>query len=113
MSNGYSPLYDSSELIGEPDLKIKLLKSINCTKHLIEYINETIIRLKSLVVPIQKNTIHNELVCHFVNYKNLSEKKLKNIADGESQILLETLKEIENYEITMKEFSGNFLLSET
>lgn len=112
MTNGYKPLYDSSEFIDEPDSKTKLLKSINSTKHLIEYINETIIRLQSLVVPIQKNTIHNELVYHFVNYKDLSEKKLKNIADGELQILLETLKEIENYEITMNEFSGKFLLSE-
>jgi hypothetical protein len=112
MTNGYKPLYNSFELIDEPDLKIKLLKSINSTKHLIEYIKETISRLQSLVVPIQKNGIHNELVQHFVNYKDLSEKKLKNIADGELQILLETLKEIENYEITMNEFSGKFLLSE-
>ena len=112
MSNGYKPLYDNSELIDEPDSKIKLIKSINSTKHLIEYIKETIIRLQSLVVPVQKNAIHNELVQHFDNYKNLSEKKLKNIADGELQVLLETLKEIENYEITMNEFTGNFLLSE-
>lgn len=112
MTNGYKPLYDSSELIDEPDSKIKLLKSINSTKHLIEYIKETIIRLQSLVVPIQKNTIHNELINHLVHYKDLSEKKLKNISDGELQILLETLKEIENYEITMNEFTGDFLLSE-
>lgn len=112
MTNGYKPLYDSSELIDEPDQKIKLLKSINSTKHLIEYISETIIKLQSLVVPIQKNTIHNELVYHFVHYKGLSEKKLKNIADREFQILLETLKEIENYEITMNEFSKKFLLFE-
>jgi hypothetical protein len=112
MANGYKPLYNSSELIDEPDSKIKLLKSTNSTKHLIEYIKETISRLQSLVVPIQKNAIHNELVQHFVNYNDLSEKKLKNIADGELQILLETLKEIENHEIIMNEFSGKFLLSE-
>ncbi|PQJ78403.1 SEC-C domain-containing protein [Polaribacter porphyrae] len=112
MSNVYKPLYSNSELIDEPDSKIKLIKSINSTKHLIEYIKETIIRLQSLVVPVQKNAIHNELVQHFDNYKNLSEKKLKNITNGELQILLKTLKEIENYEITMNEFTGKFLLSE-
>ncbi len=112
MTNGYNPLYTSSELIDEPDSKIKLTKSINSTKHLIEYIEETIIRLQSLVVPVQKSTIHNELVQHFIHYKDLSKKKLKNISDGELQVLMETLKEIENYEITMKEFTGKFLLSE-
>lgn len=112
LGNGYKPLYTPSELIDEPDLKIKLLKSINSTKHLIEYIEEILIRLESLVVPIQKNAIHNELVQHFFHYKNLSEKKLKNIANGELKVLLKTLKEIENYEITMNNFSEKFLLSE-
>lgn len=112
MTNGYKPLYDSSELIDEPDSRIKLEKSIHSTKHLIEYVGETISRLQSLVVPIQKNTIHNELVQHFIHYKDLSEKKLKNIADGELDTLLKTLKQIENYEVTLNEFSGKFLLSE-
>ena len=112
MTNGYKPLYNNSELTDESDSKIKLLKSTNSTKHLIEYVEETISRLQSLVVPIQKNAIHNELVQHFIHYKDLSEKKLKNIADGELQTLLETLKEIENYEITMNQFSGKFILSE-
>lgn len=112
MSISYSPLYESSELIDEPNPKIKLIKSINSTEHLIEYLKETISRLKSLVVPIQKNSIHNELTEHFVDYKKLSEKKLKNIENGELQVLLKTLKEIENYEIKLNNFSAKFLLSE-
>jgi len=112
MTIGYKPLYESSELIDEPNSKIKLMKSINSTEHLIEYLKETINRLQSLVVPIQKNKIHNELVEHFINYQKLSENKLKNIANGELRILLETLKEIENYEVKMNEFSEKFLLSE-
>lgn len=113
MSNGYKPLYSSSELIDEPNPKIKLVRTINSTKHLIEYFEETITRLESLVVPIQKNTIHNELVQNFIQHKALSEKKLKNIADGKLQTLLETLKEIENHESKMNEFTNKFILSES
>jgi len=113
MANGYKPLYNSSELIDEPDSKIKLLKTINSTKHLIEYFEEIITRLQSLVVPVQKNIIHNELVQNFIQHKALSEKKLKNIADGELQTLLETLKEIENHESKMNEFTNKFILSES
>ena len=75
-------------------------------------IYETIIKIESLAVPPQKSIIHNELLEHFRTYKKLSEKKLQNIAEGEIDVLLETLKEIENYENIMNRFTEKFLLSE-
>ena len=113
MQQSYKPLYPGTELVDEPNSHLKLLKSIESTKHLIEYIENTIEKLESVVTPTQKKKLHNEILEIFETYKTLQEKKLKNVNEGEFDELLKTIKEIELYELKMNRFSEKFLLSES
>lgn len=113
MQQSYKPLYKGTELVDEPEPNLKLRRSIDSTKHLIEYIDNTVDKLESVVTPTQKKSLHNELLEVFETYKNLQEKKLKNVSDGEFDELLITIKLIEQHELRMNQFSEKFLLSES
>ncbi len=112
MNDSYKPLYKDNEIVNEPNPILKLNKSINSTNHIIEYLDNTLCKLKSVVVPIQKRLLHDELIEIFETYKDLQEKKLENVTSGEFEDLLNTIKLIEQKETQMNNFANKFLLSE-
>jgi hypothetical protein len=112
MTDSYKPLYKENELIDEPDPKLKLIKSVKSTLHLIEYLENTISRLRAVVTPIQKKNLHNELIDMFEKYKELQEQKLDNVKSGKFDELLNTIRIIEKHEKNMNNFAEKFLLSE-
>ncbi len=112
MTDSYKPIYQEHELLNEPNPKLKLIKSVNSTLHLIEYLNGTISRLKEIVTPVQKKKLHFELIELFEKSKKLQEQKLDNVKTGEFDELLNTIKSIEKHEKKMNDFAEKFLLSE-
>ncbi|MEX2410544.1 MAG: Swt1 family HEPN domain-containing protein, partial [Candidatus Paceibacterota bacterium] len=112
MLKSYHPIYKDSDFIDETDLTVKLVKSIVSTSHLITYLENTIEKLNSIVIPIQKRIVHEELVDTFKNYKLLQERKLELINNGETYKIEMILIEISDYETKMSDFAKRFLLSE-
>jgi len=112
MRDEYEPLYKPFELTDEPDPEQKLKKSIKATEHLISYLTDTNHKLNSVVVPIQKKSLHNELVQRLDRYKTLQEEKL-NLIDVKNWHELETMiKSIERHEMELKSFTLSFLSTE-
>ena len=112
MSDSYKPLFSGNELIDEENPILKFNNSIQTTKHMIEYIEDKVGKLKSIVVPVQKKSLHDELLDIFSQYLILQEKKLEKALAGEHEELLSTLKLIEQHEKQFNNFAEKFLLSE-
>lgn len=113
MSYKIQPLYKPEEITEEQDLIEKLTKITLSTKNLIKYLDDIIQKLQSVIVPVQKKQIHNELIQQFVILKDLQNIKLEQIKNSDFDSIENTAKAIQNHESDMKTFSRNFLLSES
>jgi len=109
----YQTLYKDDEIKNELNPQIKLIKSTAGLLNLINYIKTVEKKLNSIVVPIQKLELHNELVKTYVDYRKLNEKLMENAKNREFDKIKETLKEIENYKTKIDYISKMFLLSES
>lgn len=113
MSNKLKSIYKAHEINDEQDLNEKLYKIKVSTINLISYIEDTIKKLESVFVPVQKKIIHNELIQQYVILNNLQNSKLEQIKSNNFENIEDTLEAIGNHEDEMKQFSGKFLLSES
>ena len=113
MSHKLKPLYRPEEITEEKYLIEKLNKIALSTKNLINYLEDTIEKLESVIVPVQKKLIHEELVQQFTILYNLQKTKLEQIKNKDFENLESNSKAIEKHENDMKIFSGKFLLSES
>lgn len=113
MSNKLQPKFKSEEITEEQDLSEKLNKITLNTINLVNYIEDTIEKLESVIVPVQKKIIHQELIQQYIILKNLQNTKLELIRNKNFKNTESTIKAIEKHENDMKIFSGKFLLSES
>jgi len=108
----YKPLFEGDDLVNEPDQQIKLTKSTSSVYHLIKYITRIEEQLNSLIVPVQKRKIHNELLAIYSNNRLLQENLIEFASKGMINELEETALEIDNYKFKMDSFIEKFLLEE-
>ncbi len=69
----YKAIYNEREINNEPDVGQRLFKIKENTSSLISYLDDTILKLKSLTVPIHKKNVHKELLFCFERSKELQE----------------------------------------
>lgn len=113
MSNKLQPIYKPEEITEEKDLSEKLNKITLSTINLINYLEDTIQKLQSVLVPVQKKIIHEELIQQYLILNNLQNTKLEQIRNKNFENTESIIKAIEKHENDMKIFSGKFLLSES
>ena len=113
MSYKIKPLYKPEEITEEKDLIEKLNKITLSTINLINYLEDIIKKLESVIVPVQKKFIHEELIQQFTILNNLQKTKLEQIRNKDFENMESNSKAIEKHENDMKIFSGKFLLSES
>jgi hypothetical protein len=105
------PSFDKAYWEKDETILGKLSYSIMTNKEMIAYLDSVILKLESIITPIQKKFLHDELVDLFRHYRNLHSQliDIKYIQDGKVE---ETITEIRNHEEKMKKFSEKFLFSE-
>ncbi|MGO4906305.1 SEC-C domain-containing protein [Flavobacterium sp. W20_MBD1_R3] len=113
MNNKLQPIFKPEEISGEKDLNKKLNKISLSAVNLINYLDDTIKKLESVIVPVQKKIIHEELIHQYLILKNLQNTKLEQIRNKNFKNTESTIKAIEKHEKDMKIFSGKFLLFES
>ena len=105
--------YSDEEILNEQNQHLKLIKSYDNISTLISYLKEVEFKLNSLVVPIQKQEIHNATVDIYMKYRELQEQLVIFAQNKEFKKMEETSKIIANYrEEKMNPFIESFLLSE-
>lgn len=105
--------YTDNEIASEKNNFIKIYKSHENILTLIKHIKEIELRLKSLVVPVQKQEIHNQTIGIYSDYRELFEHLIDFVKKKEYDKMEESYKEIENYRLEkIDPFITNFLLSE-
>lgn len=109
----YTSNYNNLEIINEPDTVKKLSKIIENLTSLISYLDDTIIKLKSIIVPIHKKDIHKELLFCFERYKELQGALLDQTLTLDNDNISLIVNEIRSHEIKMADFSSKILLNES
>lgn len=109
----YQPVHDWQEVLNEKDLLIKLQKTKQNIEHLASYLNDTIIKLKSISTPTHKKATQRDLVNVLEKFKDLQVELLQTpIKLDEDEIKL-TITKIDEHKKVMDNFVGNFLLAES
>jgi hypothetical protein len=109
----YKPIHNEQEVLNEKELSIKLQKTKQNIEHLVSYLSETIIKLKSISTPVHKKTMQRELVNVHEKFKDLLVELLQTstrIDEGEIKM---TKTKIDEHKKVVDSFVGNFLLSES
>ncbi|MCE9540688.1 MAG: hypothetical protein K8R85_15925 [Bacteroidetes bacterium] len=109
----YKPIHDGQEVLNEKDLLIKLQKTKQNIEHLVSYLTETIIKLKSISTPVQKKTTQRELVNVLEKFKDLQVELLQTSTRLDEEEIKMTVTKIDEHKKVMDNFVGNFLLSES
>jgi hypothetical protein len=113
MSNKLEPIYKPEEITEEKDLIEKINKITLTSINLINYLDDTIEKLESVIVPVQKKILHEELIQQFKTLNILENFKLEQIRNKDFENTESTIKAIENHQNDMEIFSRKFLLSES
>lgn len=108
----YKSVHNEFEINNESNLEKKLFKIKENLTSLISYLNDTLIKLRSITVPIHKKELHNELIFCFEKQKNLQESLLEQTQTLNNEKINSIVKKIRLHEIKMNEFSSKILLSE-
>lgn len=108
----YKSVHSEFEINNEFDLVKKLLKIKENLTSLISYLNDTLIKLRSITVPIHKKELHNELIFCYEKQKNLQESLFGETLTLNSEKINTIVNEIRLHEIKMNEFSSEILLNE-
>ena len=78
----------------------------------ISYLNDTITKLKSVVAPIHKNSVHSELISCFEKDLILWKTLLNETLTLDNEKISTIVNQIKSHEQQMDEFSAKFLLNE-
>ncbi|MBA7585089.1 hypothetical protein ES708_27059 [subsurface metagenome] len=113
LSNKLEMIYSDNEIQSETNNGLKLIKTVLNLQKLIKHINNKELKLKSVVVPVQKLNIHNELIGVLEKYRILHEELVECGKTGVLKIIQDKQREIELCKKTMDDFVEKFLLHES
>ncbi len=113
LSNKLEMVFSNDEIQSETNNGLKFAKTVLNLQKLINHIKDKELKLKSVVVPVQKLTMHNEMIGVFEKYRFLHEELVECGKTGVLKQVQEKQKEIEKYKKTMDEFVKKFLLYES
>jgi hypothetical protein len=105
--------YADTEVFNESNEQLKLLKSVANLQGLINHIQDKEIKLKSVVVPIQKKNTHEEMMSILLKYRTLHEELLESGKTGVLSNVVNKEKEIDKYRIKLHEFSNKYVFEES
>lgn len=108
----YKSIHSEHEIINESDNEIKLAKIKENLTSFISYLDDKILKLRSITVPVHKKNIHKELLFCFERSKELQESLLKETLTLNNEKIIFIVNEIKSHEIEMNKFSTNILLNE-
>lgn len=108
----YKPIHNKKEIDTESDDVQKLFKIKENLSSLISYLDNTIIKLKSVTAPIHKKSIHLELLGCYEDYRELQKLLLNETLTLDNEKISNIVNQIKSHELKMDEFSTKFLLSE-
>lgn len=109
----YKPIHEGQEVLNEKDFLIKLQKTKQNIEHLVSYLNETIIKLKSISTPVHKKTMQRDLVNVLKKFMELQVELLQASTRLDEEEIKMTVTKIDEHKKVMDNFVGNFLLSES
>ncbi|WP_263603508.1 Swt1 family HEPN domain-containing protein [Chryseobacterium sp. PET-29] len=109
----YKSVHSEFEVNNESNLEKKLFKIKENLNSLISYLNDTVIKLRSITVPVHKKDLHNELIFCYERQKNLQESLLEQTLTLNNEKINSIVNEIRLHEIKMNELSSKILLSES
>ena len=109
----YKSIHNEQEVNNESNLEKKLIKIKENLTSLISYLNDTLIKLRSVTAPIHKKDLHNELIFCYERQKELQESLFEQTLTLNNEKINCIVNEIRLHEIKMNEFSSKILLSET
>lgn len=113
MLEGYDYSFTDDEIINETNDQLKLMKSVTNTKEFIANLKNKERRLKSIVIPVQKLDLHDELLEVISRFRELYETLLKSVNNGKLSDVEATQKEIDLHKAKMDEFADKYILSES
>lgn len=105
-------IHNEMEISNETDVIQKLLKIQENLSSRISYMNDTITKLKSITAPIQKKSIHSELISCFEEDMKLRKALLNETLTLDNEKINTIVNQIKSHEQKMDEFSVKFLLNE-
>lgn len=108
----YKLIHRELEIKNESDIEHKLFKIKENLNSLISYLDDTIIKLKSITVPIHKKDIHKELLFCFERYRELQESLLHQTLTLDNEKINSIVNEINLHKLEMDKFSMKILLNE-
>ena len=106
-------IYSDNEIQAETNNGLKLVKTVLNLQKLIDYIKDKEYKLRSIVVPVQKQNTHNELISVLENYRILYEELVECGKTGGLTEVQEKQKEIELYKETLDSFVEKYVLHES
>ncbi|SIS70307.1 hypothetical protein SAMN05421786_1011108 [Chryseobacterium ureilyticum] len=105
-------IHNETEISNEADVIQKLLNIQENLSSRISYLNDTITKLKSVVAPIHKNSVHSELISCFEKDLILWKTLLNETLTLDNEKISTIVNQIKSHEQQMDEFSAKFLLNE-
>lgn len=109
----YKPIYNGQAVLDEKNLVAKLQKSKQNTEHLISYLDDTIIKLKSISTPIHKKATQRDLVNVLEKFRELQTDFLQTHSTLDENEIKSTVTKIDKHKKVMDNFVGEFLLAES
>ncbi|MCS4238684.1 hypothetical protein M2306_001076 [Myroides gitamensis] len=109
----FKSIYSEQDVLNEENLISKIQKSKKNTEHLISYLNETIIKLKSISAPIHKKTTHRDLVKNLAVFRELQDELLLAHSKFDKDNLNSIVIRINTHKKVMDDFVYNYLLNES
>jgi hypothetical protein len=107
------PLFGEEDVMDEPSSLLKATKSIATINHTVNYLVNTIDKLNSIPVPVQRKKIHDELVGVLIHYKDLHEQLIDCFSQGRIDEMEETVTDLKEYKSKSDSFILKYLLSES
>jgi hypothetical protein len=105
-------IHNDTDISNESNVIQKLLKIQENLSHRILYLNDTLTKLKSITIPIHKNSIHSELINFFEEDLKLRKALLSETLTLDNEKITMIVNQIKYHEQKMDEFSLQFLLNE-
>ncbi|MFA8433399.1 MAG: YecA family protein [Marinifilaceae bacterium] len=105
--------YSDSEVLNESNQQLKLIKSVANIQGLINHIQDKEEKLKSVLVPVLKRKIHNELLDILLTYRTLHEELLECGKTGVLSVVVDKQNEIDEYTKKLNEFAEKYVFEES
>ena len=105
--------YSDSEIDTEPDSRLKYEKAISNLQYLVDHIADKELKIRSIVVPVQKKKIHQELIETLNKYRLLHEELIESGKTGDYSLVHAKQQELDLFRIKIKEFSKKYIYEES